>query len=198
MIKKALTILIVIGLIQLVVIACCSNPQTYYNRITNIEVVNCNLTTELVDSSIVSQNDFLIRLTIFEETFAQFFNPSFMVNSAYALVDCEDNVEGLKSDITEFTITCNKDILNAKAGEPIDHNKLNVYKVGFTVDSKNQRKTIAEWLDILNNGGHFLAFEWYFEFSKIINSEDFLMFKIKIKQEDGTEFEVETNSVKIE
>lgn len=198
MIKKAFVIISVIALIQLVIIACCPDSKTYYNRITAIEVENCNLQNELADSLIVPQNDFRIRLTILEETFAQLFNPSFVINSTYALVDCEDNFVGLKSDITEFTITCNKDILNTKAGEPINYSKLNVYKIGFTVDSKNERKKISEWLDILNGGGYLLAFEWYFEFNESINSEEFLKFKIKIKQEDGTEFELETNSVRIE
>lgn len=198
MIKKAFVLISVVGLIQLFIIACCPDSKTYYNRITNIEVENCNLTTELVDSSIVSQNDFRMRLTILEETFAQVFNPSFMINSACALVDCEDNFVGMKSDIKDFTISCNKEILNTHADEPIDYDKLNVYKVGFTEDSKNQRKTIIEWIDILNNGGYLLAFEWYFEFNETITSDDYLKFKLYIKQEDGTEFEIETNSIMIE
>ncbi len=198
MIKKAFVLISVVGLIQLFIIACCTDSKTYYNRITNIEVENCNLTTELVDSSIVSQDDFRMRLTILEETFAQVFNPSFMINSACALVDCEDNFVGMKSDIKDFTISCNKEILNTHADEPIDYDKLNVYKVGFTEDSKNQRKTIIEWIDILNNGGYLLAFEWYFEFNETITSDDYLKFKLYIKQEDGTEFEIETNSIMIE
>ena len=198
MIKKVFIVISVIGLIQLVIIACCPDSKTYYNSITDIEVENCNLKIELSDSSIVSQNDFRMRLTVLEETFAQLFNPSFVINTAYALVDCEDIFVGLKSDITEFTITCNKDILNAEAGEPIDYNKLNVYKIGFTEDSKNKRVTITEWLDILNNGGYLLAFEWYFEINETIGSDEYLKFKINIAQEDGTEFEIETNSIRIE
>jgi len=197
MIRKSFIILGIIGLIQFIIIACCPDPNTYYNRITDIEFANCRFKTELADSMTVAQNDFRIRLTIMEETFAQIFNPSDFINSAYA-TSCEDNFVGLKSDIIEFTITCNKEILNTQAGEPIDYNKMNVYKIGFTEDSKNQRKTINEWLDILNNGGYLLAFEWYFEFNQTLNSDDFLKFKINIKQEDGTVYEVETNSMKIE
>ncbi|MDP1726825.1 MAG: hypothetical protein Q8M15_08575 [Bacteroidota bacterium] len=196
MTKKILIVISVIGLIQLIIIACCPDPKTYYNRITGIEVENCSLKTDLGDSVVLSQNDFRIRLRIMKETFAQIFNPSALINSAYA-TSCEDNFVGLKSDIIYFTITCNKEILNTQAGVPIDYNKLNVYKIGFTEDSKNQRKTINEWLDILNNGGYLLAFEWYFEFNQNINPNGFLKFKINIKQEDGTEFEVETNSIKI-
>ena len=198
MIKKVITIIGVIGLIQLVIIACCTDPKTYYNRITDIEVENCNLHTVLSDSTIVPQKDFRIKLTVLEETFTQIINTSFMINSAYALVDCEDNFAGLKYNIIEFTVTCDKGVFNTNPGEPIDYDKLNVYKIGFTEDSKNQRESIDEWLDILNNGGYLLAFEWYFEFNETISSNEYLKFKINITQEDGTEFEIETNSVKIE
>jgi hypothetical protein len=197
MIKKTYIIVGIFGLIQLIIIACCPDPKTYYNRITDIEFANCRLATDLADNMTVSQNDFRLRLIIKEETFAHIFNPSFLINSAYA-TSCEDNFVGLKSDIVDFKITCNKNIFGIQAGEPIDYNKINVYKIGFTVDSKNQRKTITEWLDILNNGGYLLAFEWYFEFKEPINSNDFLKFDISIKQENGTEFKVATNSIKIE
>ncbi len=197
MIKKILIILGAVGLIQLIIIACCPDPKTYYNRITALEIANCNLKTEIEDSAAISQNDFRLRLTIKEETFAQIFNPSLLINSAYA-TSCDDNFVGLKSDIVEFKITCDKNILSVQAGESIDFNKINVYKIGFTDDLKNQRKTITEWLDILNNGGYLLAFEWYFEFNELINSNDYLKFEISIKQEDGTEFKVETNSIKVE
>ncbi len=197
MIKKTFIILGAIGLIQLIIIACCPDPKTYYNRITNLEIANCNLRTELEDSSTISQNDLRIRLIIHVETFAQTFNPSFLINSAYA-TSCEDNFVGLKSDIVDFKITCNKDVLGIQAGQPIDYNKINVYKIGFTDDSKNQRKTITEWLDTINNGGYLLAFEWYFEFKEPINKDDYLKFEILIKQEDGSEFKIETNSIKIE
>ena len=197
MIKKTLIIFCIFGLIQLIIIACCPDPKTYYNRITDIKIANCNLRTELKDSSTISHNDFRIRLIIYEETFTQAFNPSILINSVYA-TSCEDNFVGLKSDIVDFKITCNKDILGIQAGQKIDYNKINVYKIGFTDDSKNQRKTIAEWLNILNNGGYLLAFEWYFEFKETIASNDYLKFEIFIKQEDGTEFKTETNSIKIE
>ena len=50
----------------------------------------------------------------------------------------------------------------------------------------------------MNNGGYLLTYEWYFEFNETINSNEELKFKIRIKQEDNTEFEVETNSIQIE
>lgn len=91
----------------------------------------------------------------------------------------------------------NKDILGVEAGKPIDFGKMNVYKIGFFDDQKNQRKTVNEWINILNNGGFQLAFEWFIEFNQPVNSEDFLKFTVKIKQEDGSEFLAETNAVKI-
>lgn len=196
MIKKTFIIVGAIGLIQLILIACCPDPVTYYNRITDLEIANCNLSSELEDSSIISLENFRIRLIIQEETIAQTFNPSFLINSAYA-TSCEDNFVGLKSDIVEFKITCNKDILGFQAGQPIDYNKIDVYKIGFYDDSKNQRMKISEWLDIMNNGGYLLAFEWYFEFKEAINKDDYFKFEILIKQENSSEFKVETNSIKI-
>ena len=123
MIKKIFIILGAIGFIQLIIIACCPDPITYYNRITNLMIANYNLSSELEDSAAIAQKDFRIRLTIKEETFAQTFNPSFWLSSAYA-TSCEDNFVGLKSDIVDFKITCNKNILGIQAGQSIDNNKI--------------------------------------------------------------------------
>lgn len=197
MIKKAIIIIGIVGLIQLIIIACCSDPNTYYNRITELEFANCNLQNVLDDGETVSKGNHRLRLKITEETFAQLFNPSKLINAAYA-TSCEDIFAGLKSDIVEFSISCNEEIFDTEAGTSIDYNKLSVYKIGFTDDLDNQRKTIQEWLDIMNNGGYLLAFEWYFAFNEQINSTDFLKFKVNIKQEDGTRFVFETNAIKIE
>lgn len=184
--------------IQLLLIACCPDATDYYSRILGLEIENYNIQTDTPNPNIISQNDFRIKLKISEETYAQNFNPHFLMNSAYAAVDCYDNYVGLESDITEFSISCNKEILDTSPNEPIDFNKLNVYKIGFFNDTDNRRCTIEEWLDIMNNGGYLLAYVWYFEFNETINSNEELKFKIRIKQEDNTEFEVETNSIQIE
>jgi hypothetical protein len=197
MIKKAFIITGIFVLIQLIFIACCK-PGIYFSRITDLKIANCSLQTELGDSLTVSQNDFRIRLRMEEEAFAQFFSPNNIINSAYA-TSCEDNLVGLKSDIVKFEIRCNKSILGIPAGEPIDFSKLRVYHdLGFTDNSRNQRITIPEWILILNNDGYQIGADWYFEYQEPLNTDDYFKFNVLIKQEDGTEFNAETNSVKIE
>lgn len=199
MIKKTFILLGVMGLIQLMITACCPDLDPYYNRIRDLEFSSCNLRTKLEDSSTVSQDNFRIRLFIQSERVVQLFNPSFLINSAYA-TSCPSNYAGLKSDIIDFKITCNKDVFNIKAGQSIDYSKISVYKIGFTEDSKNQRLTIAEWLDKLNDGKRqsYFQFEWYFEFNEPLKKNDYLKFKILIKQEDGSVFKDETNSINVQ
>ncbi len=196
--KKFLTVICFLWSIQILLIACCPDSTNYYSRILDLEIENYNIQTNTTVSEIVAQDEFRIKLVISDETYAQVFDPYFLINSVYAAVDCYDIYNGLESDITEFSITCDKEILDANPGEPIDISKLNVYKNRFFNDADNRRKTIEEWLDIMNNGGYLLAYEWYFEFNERINSDEDLKFKIRIKQEDGTEFEFETNSIQIE
>ena len=197
MTKKGLKTFILLWVIQIIVIACCPDSTVFYSRITGLQVKNHNIQTEQSAEECISQENYRIRLTIFEETYADnTFNPYFMVNAAYAL-DCEDIFEGLESDILDFSITCDKRILNTNAGQPIDYEKLDVYKIGFTNDSDNRRRTVQEWLDIMNNGGYLLAFDWFIEFNETINSNEELKFKIKIVQEDNTEFETETSPILI-
>lgn len=119
------------------------------------------------------------------------------ISSAYA-TSCEDNHVGLKADITEFSISCNQKILGVEAGQPISFDKMNIYKIGFNEDLKNQRQTIDEWIRILNVGGYLLAFQWYIEFKEPIVSNEYLNFKIKIRQEDGSTFVAETNAIRLQ
>ena len=198
MYKKVFAIILLFGLTQIVFITCsCPDRMTFYNRIINIEAANCNLHYEITDSTVINQNDFRIRLKIYEETFAHRINQTNFINSAYALSCEEDIYAGLNNDIIEFFISCSNEILNTIAGEPIEHSYLSVYRLGFSDHSKNQRWTVQEWINIMNNGGEWLDFKWYFEFNDTINSDDYLKFEIRIKQEDGTEFEMITNTVKI-
>jgi len=163
-----------------------------------LNIANCSLQTELEDSLAVAQSDFRIKLRIKEESFSQVFSPDFILNSAYA-TSCEDNFVGLKSDVVDFEIRCNKNILEIPVGESIDFDKISVYNdFGYTDDSQNQRLSIPEWISILNNNGFLRMSDWYFEFKEALNTDDYLKFNILIKQEDGTEFNAETNFVKIE
>ena len=79
MIKKTFILLGVMGLIQLMITACCPDSDPYYNRIRDLEFSSCNLRTKLEDSSTVSQDNFRIRLFIQSERVVQLFNPSFLI-----------------------------------------------------------------------------------------------------------------------
>ena len=198
MFKKVLTIFLLLWGIQIMVIACCPDSKRFFNRITGVQANNYNIQNGQIEDEIIAQEDYRIRLVISEETYTDnSFNPYFLVNAAYAL-DCEDIFEGLEPDIVNFSITCDKTILNTNAGQPIDYENLNVYKIGLRNEASNRQRTVEEWLDIMNNGGFLLGFEWLFEFNQPINSEEELTFNIKIVQEDNTQFEIETNPIRIE
>ena len=86
-------------IIQLLLIACCPDATDYYSRILGLEIENYNIQANTSNPNIISQNDFRIRLKISEKTYAQNFNSYFLINSAYAAIDCYDNYNGLESDI---------------------------------------------------------------------------------------------------
>ena len=72
------------------------------------------------------------------------------------------------------------------------------YEFGFYDDAKNSRKTLNEWLHILNNGRHEQArYDLYFEFTEDIISSENIKFKVLIEFEDGSILETETNNVRI-
>lgn len=175
---------------------CCPEPLTIYYKLNDLKISNCNLQEVLIDNSTVDKTKFRLLLSLNVKSFVKKAMPSLMINSAYA-TSCEDNHVGLNSDITNFTITCNKAIMGVEAGQPIDLEKMNIYKTWFYDDAKNTRMFINECLGILNNGGYLLAFNWFIEFREPLNSEEFLTFTVNIQQEDGNEFIAETNSVKV-
>lgn len=179
------------------IISCCPDPTNVYYKIIELKIGNCILDKLVEDSSIVDIERFRILVDIKANSFVNYNTKFSTISSAYAF-KCENNYVGLKSDINEFTVSCNKDILGVSAGQPISFDKMNIYKIGFYDDSKNQRQTIYEWMKILNNGGYRLAFEWYIEFKEQVISKEYLTFKIKIHQEDGSEFIAETKSIKLE
>ena len=195
--KKTIKIYFIFILLQFIVFACCPDPKTYFSKINSINFDNCNLKTDLIDSATVSKSKFRIRLRMSNENFVSAINRNLFINEAAAL-SCDDTFVGLKSDITNLKISCNKDILDTPAGESIDFSKMKAYRTSYFDDEKNTRITINEMIAILNNGGYLLDFVWYFEFEEELISNDYLKFKIDIEQEDGSEFEGETNSVKIE
>ena len=193
--KRPLFLLLAFVFIEVLLISCCPDPITYFNQITGIRAVNIDLYDEIVDGASVSQSTFRIKCEIDEEIIGQHFRPSLLINNSYA-TSCEDNWEGLKTDIIKFEITSNKEVWNIPPGNPLNiQDRIVVYKRGFNDDSKNSRKTIQEWLNILNNGGYQLAFEWYFEFKERIDTNEAMKFKLTFELENGQKFEAETSSV---
>lgn len=197
MAKKILFIFILYFLIQLGIVACFPKPETYYSIIHDIKITNTDLKQELSDSTTVSEENYRIKCSMSTESITQAVLSSNLIRRTYA-TSFEDNYVGLKSDIVRFEIRCDKDILGVLSGEPIPYEKFNVYKTWFTKDSLNYRETVDKWLDILNNGGYLLAFEWYFEFREKLNTDDYLKFTFLFEQEDGVQYTVTTQYVKVE
>jgi hypothetical protein len=195
MLRKSIVIILILGIIDLIIISCCPDPITYTSDITGIRISNTKLQTTLADGAIVSKSDFRIRCVIEEETL-QAYNFGIFSNSALA-TSCEDNFVGLRSNIIDFRLTCNKKIFDIEPGQPIGSNLISVYKIGFYDDSKNSRKTMNEWLTILNEGGYQLAYEWYLEFKQEVVTEEYLEFSITVEQANGKVFTAHTEAVKL-
>ncbi len=158
---------------------------------------NYNISTNENANDMISQEDFRIKLIFSEDNDRLAFNPYFMVQTANAAFSCHTYFGGLEHKIIDFSITCNKEILNTNANEPIDYSKFNVYSFDTLDNTSNEKFTVQEWLNIMNRNEYLSVFEWYFEFNTPINSDENLKFKIYLKQEDGTEFEVETSAIQI-
>lgn len=200
MFRKSIIVLVLVILINFIIDSCwCPDPETYYHNITNIEILNTQPYEELEDSSTINSSNYRIKCKMDVDMTTYLFSP-FFYQAAYA-TSCVDYFVGLRSDITKFEITCNKSIGNIGAGEQLNINdNILIYDRSFIDDSKNERMSIEDWLDLLNNGGYQLAYqkwEWYFEFKNLPSSNEYLKFKFLFLLENGEKYEIETNSIRI-
>ena len=199
MVKKLVTFILLFALIDVLIISCCKRAVLYFTEINSIDIVNTNLREELLDSAIVEKENYRIKCNIDAKLISDIQNRFTFSSSLYATSCPENSFNGLKNNIKKLDIYCNKEILNIPAGSPLNiNNKIRVYEFKFPDDEKNERLSISEWIDILNNDpiGRIL-YEMYFEFQESINNKEFLEFKFRFEFENGSILEFKTNEIKM-
>lgn len=198
MIRKLILTGVFFGLIDVVLISCCKDSLLDYTKFNSIKVTNTNLKDEVPDSSTISKGNYRIKLTLDGGFIAINPNRQLFMNSSYATF-CENmGLNGLKSDIVTFEVTCNKEVFGTPSGQKLSLDKIKAYEFGFYDDTKNERLAIDKWVDILNNGRYEQAhYDLYLEFNENIVSTEYLKFKIKIEFQDGLILEAETNNIRV-
>lgn len=161
----------------------------------DIEVNNTYQFRNFGDGVTVNQQDYRIKCFLNAKTVK---NISDLNDGRVSQGLCENNFVGLKKDIANLTISCNKNIWNTPSGTPLDANNIRIYENKTADDSQNLRLTVQEWLTFLNNEDQLITFEWFIEFNEPIISAEFLKFQLRFEIVDGSEYTIETKSVKIE
>lgn len=114
-------------LLQVVLVACCTNPIIIQSssKIVGIDLLNFVNDTHVADTVELDQDDFYLVANFQIETTEEYVQQQVnsLVNIAMATQPCEEfEFLGLKNPIEEFDISCNQPIMNteANANLPID------------------------------------------------------------------------------
>jgi len=171
---KKISISIFTCLMLLIEVSCCKKTfdDLYFNA-NAIEVKNNYNFRDISDGVTINQEGYNIKF-IFSDAIKEAIED---INTFRKSLDyCEDNEVALKKDITNLVISCDKAIWNTPAGTPLDQIFIRFFEHTFSNDSENQRLTVPDWLQLINNENQFLDFEWYLEFNQFIDSNEFLKF----------------------
>lgn len=196
MLKKVLWIFFVL-MVTKFMLACCPESMFEHTAASRMELANTALDEILPDSTSVNAELFRLRWVIQMEFVAQ---AGFSPFAALYATSCENmGLKGLVNDIKKIELVCDQNILNTPAGVPLDLEKMVwFYEYRSLEDNRNQRISLSECLEIMNNGRYEQGrYEWYMEFQETIIRNDFLTFRMKVEMEDGAVFQMETSTVKI-
>lgn len=195
MAKKSSRLLLVFIIFSTMISCCKKSFDDILINASDIDIKNTNQFRDIGDGVTVNQQGYRIKCFLSDRVVELISD----LNDVRASFDyCENNFIGLKKDISNLTISCDKDIWNSQAGTPLDNNNIRIYENNFPEDSKNNRLTIQEWLNFVNNEDQLISFEWFIEFNEPIISTEYLKFKLLFELADGSEYVIETDSVKIE
>ena len=117
----------------------------------------------------------------------------FFVSNVYAMSCPPDGDYGLKYPVVSVDFFCNKDLPGFPSGTSLTE-KIRAYRPSSKNDADMERYLMDEWktrLKIYNES------IWYFEFSEIIESPDYLQFTMRIEFDDGSILESSTKNVKL-
>ncbi len=186
-----------IVLIPLVLVqSCCKkNFDDLYFNASDIQIKNTYNFSEIADSVIVSQEGYLIKMMLNDNIK----DAIEKINSIrQSLNYCEDKEVALKNDISNLTISCNKDIWNTPAGSPLDLNPIRIFENELGNDSEIIPLTVNTWIGLINTKTQFVDFEWYVEFYEPILATEFLEFRFEFELIDGAKYSTKTEMVKFE
>lgn len=195
MIKK-ISMAINIFIMLLMAVSCCekSLDDLHYN-VNNIIIKNTYNFRDISEGVTVDQQGFRIKCVLNDKTVKSI---SDLNKLKVSLGDCEDNFIGLSKDISNLSILCSQNIWNTPAGNSLDHNNIRFYENKFPEDSQNNRLTVQEWLNFVNNEDQLITFEWYIEMTEPITSTEYLKFQLRFELIDGSQYIAETPLVKFE
>lgn len=199
MIKKVIYLYLIFLVCQVVIVSCCPTTSMFNFKLNTLKIENSDLINVVSENDVINKNNYRIKCSMdvtANQVTSDYVNS--FIASSYAFTCDSNGYEGLESPITRFEIRCNKSIFGTPPNIPLSLNNLQVYKDGFTVDAKNIRYSVNDWLKILNEGKFNIAFEWYFEFVEPITSDDYLQFFIVLELENGQVFQANTKPVKLQ
>lgn len=195
MLKKVTFILISMGLLQILILACCPDPQTVFSRILDLRVENYNELTPLQDSAAVAQENYRVRLFAESESFTAAAPAASMLSAAYA-TSCEDIFRGLASPVAEFEISANIPLFGVNPGEALPYDQFAVWPIYGSPADTAASISIEQWIETVNSG-EFYSDGWFFVFKDSLSTQDYLQLNFWFKQNDGTEFQSKTSPVKL-
>ena len=223
MIKKAFILFAVILLSELLV-GCYDNDcdcigDNYYSNLKKIsstilqvkDTVSCYSKNDSLichdtkksivqkDSSIITQNKFQISIDFNSNKITSTHIKASFLSQAYACAP--GRYGGFITPIKTFEIRCNHDILNTKAGEIIDNDKISFNISDYDNSSYDENNiSVNEWIQKANkseNGGLYEYQSSALSFNEDIISDEYLPFDISVILEDDQKFTSTTIPVKI-
>lgn len=223
MIKKAFILFAVILLSELLIGCynddCNCTGQDYYSNLNQLsstileikDTVSCYSKNDSLichdtkktiiqkENAILSQNKFQISIDFNSNKITSTHIKTSFLSQAYACAP--GKYGGLITPIKTFEIRCSYDILNTKAGEIIDNDKISFNISDYDNSSYDENNiSVNEWIQKANkseNGGLYEYQSSALIFNENIISDEYLTFDISVILEDGQTISTKTIPVKI-
>lgn len=194
MIKRLFTSLSVLGLLQVLLVACCPDPQTYYSVINGVFSSTYKNTEVLNDSSVVALDDFQLMLGLEDMLVTEHSPVEDLISSSYAL-SCDDVIlAGTRSPLKDLRLKADKDLFGIAANEVIPAQKFRMTP-DFGETENPVFYEVSTFLDKMNNEQS-LYYLWYIQFNDTTSSSEYIRFKLELELEDGNIYETQAPAVR--
>ncbi len=192
--KRLFFTLCSLGFLQVFIVACCPDNETYYSIINGIFTNNYQFNEPVSDSSLVALEDYQLLLGIEDELITEVSPLQDLVTSSYAL-SCDDYIRGgLRSKVKGFQVSANKAIFGTAADTSLDPSKLSLTP-DFNSDGSGTYYNVDTFIEHLNEENYFPYF-WYLTFKDTTNSSEYFQFTLSLELENGTVYESTSPSVR--